>query len=296
MRAPSLPLVLLIASCDPPESRAGLGLDLQLRVAEAQLHRGTLSPAEDGPAVTQVLRPQPQVRRGEGTVVLRGRLGPSGVALHLHAIGDRDHWVVAPRGFDFVVTDELLFDAQLQFSPAIARDRVDVQLQAADADGRLGPITTTHFDVLPDVPPAQLVVTLGWDAPVDLDLHVENPDGSVVGAKDPTTLTPSAGEVLPPEAWTDAGVFEFDSNQGCRLDLRNRETVSWVGTPPPGTYRVYAHLFSACDREVVNFSAVVQHDGRAVAEASSTQYAFDAREHPADDAAPGLLLLEFDVP
>ena len=31
--------------------------------------------------------------------------------------------------------------------------------------------------IQPDVPPAQLLVSLGWDAPVDLDLHVELPDG-----------------------------------------------------------------------------------------------------------------------
>ncbi len=287
---------LVLAACTEPGSLPGLGLDLQLRIADAQLLRGELASDQGGPAVTQLLRPQPQVARGEGTVELAGRLGPGGVALHIQAVGDPDHWIVAPKGLDFVVADELLWDTQLQFSPAIEVDRLPVRLQATDEHGRPGPVLETSFVILPDLPPARLLVSLGWDAPVDLDLHVETPNGIVVGAKNPTTLQPTAGQVLPPQAWMDAGLFAFDSNQQCRLDLQNRETVAWVGEPPAGTYRVYAHLFSPCDQEAVHLGVMVQHDGRPIAEASATQYAFDSRVHPADGEAPGLLVIEFEVP
>lgn len=287
---------LLAMSCTPPESVPGLGLDLALRVHGGQLRDGGLPPDEGGPAVSQVMRPQPEVARGEGTVILSGRLGPDGVALHLHAKGDRAHWVLLPKGFDFVVTDELLWDAELGFSHAIVGDRLVVELQAADEDGRRGPIREVEFEIADDVPPAQLLVSLGWDAPVDLDLHVELPDGTIVGAKSPTSLMPAPGQVLPADAWMDAAVFPFDANQQCHLDLRNREDVVWASAPDPGTYRVYAHLFSACEADAVGFEATVQLGGRTIAEAEGRQYAFDAREHPVDGEAPGLLIAEFEVP
>lgn len=289
-------VAMVVTGCAESSSLPGLGLDLQLRVSEAQLQRGPQGVDAGGPEVSQLLRQQPEVVRGEGTVKLGGRLGAGGVALHMGAVGDDDHWVLLPKGFDFVVSDELLWDAQLQFSPAIQGDRLDVWLQAADADGRLGPATLTDFAISPLVPAAQLLVSLGWDAPVDLDLHVQTPDGLVVGAKNQSTLQPAAGEVLPPDAWMDAGVFAFDSNQQCRLDLRNVETVAWAGEPVSGTYRVYAHLYAPCGQAVVNFTSTVALAGQPIAEASSTQYEFDSRIHPRDGEAPGLLILEFEVP
>jgi len=294
-----LALSAALVACDSSASLFGPGLDLKLRVNEGQLQRGVLGGDGGGPAVTQVQRPQPQVVRGQGTVMMSGRLGPGGVALHIHAEGDDNHWVIPAKGFDFVVADELQWSAQLQFSHAIQSDTLRVFLQAADKDGRLGPVTETSFSVLSDVPPARLLVSLGWDAPVDLDLHVMLPDGTVVGSKNPNSYEPPApGQPLPPpDEWMEGGWLDFDSNQQCELDLRNTENVMWLNAdPPPGRYKVFAHLFSACGHASVNFVSVVQHNGDVVERGASTLYEFDARVHPDDDDAPGLLLLEFDIP
>lgn len=281
--------------CEAAPSQFGPGLDLQVRVAGAQLQQGPLGPDEGGPTVSQVLRPQSTVHRGEAAVELDGRLGAGGVALHVQAVGDEDHWIAAPKGFDFVIADELLWDAQLEFSHAIIRDRVTLRLQATDASGRGGPVREVDFGVLPDVPPSALLVSLGWDGPVDLDLHVELPDGTVVGAKNTSSYEPPAGGPIDPDAWMLGAYHDFDSNQQCRLDLRNRENVVWPMPPTPGIYRVYAQLFSPCDRAAVNFQAMVQRADDVTDVVGGTLHAFDSREHPADGEAPGLLVLEFEV-
>jgi len=288
-----------LAGCQGSPSLFGPGLDLQLRVTDAQLQRGGLAADEGGPVVSQVQRPQPQVMRGEGTVMFRGRLGPGGVALHIQAEGDPNHWIVPAKGFDFVVADELQWAAELQFSHAIQTDTLRVFVQAADRDGRLGPVTETSFSILPDVPPARLLVSLGWDAPVDLDLHVMLPDGTVVGSKNPNSYEPPApGQPPPPpDEWMQGGWLDFDSNQQCELDLRNTEHVMWLNAdPPPGHYKVFAQLFSACGQASVSFVGVAQQNGTLLERGASTLYDFDARVHLGDGEAPGLLLLEFDIP
>jgi hypothetical protein len=237
------------------------------------------------------------VVRGDGTVALGGRLGPGGVALHVQAVGDPDHWVIGAKGYDFVVQDELQFSAKLEFSHAITETEVRVRLQAADENGRLGPISEVSFLMSDSVPPARLLVSLAWDAPVDLDLHVRDANGIVIGAKNINSYQPPSTGVPAPDAWREGGFLEFDSNQHCELDLRNRENILWLeGEPPVGRYKVYAHLFSACGRASVNMISSAHFDGALLESGAATQYEFDSREHPSDDEAPGLLLMEFDVP
>lgn len=295
-RAGLVVIVGLMGACEPAPPRIDPGLDLALRVQRAGLRRGPLPPDEGGPAVTQVLRPQPAVLRGEATVELDGRLAPGGISLLLSAAGDDAHWVVAPAGFDFVITDELLWHAQLDFAHHIPGERLRVDAQAVDERGRGGPVTPIEFSLLPDVPPSELSISLGWDSAVDLDLHVEAPDGTIVGPKNPNTVEFPPGVVPPPDAWMDGGVYAFDSNQQCRFDLRNREDVVWFSPPPAGTYRVYAHLFSPCDQAAVNFRVTVMRGTEVIEEAVATQYAFDARLHPKPGEAPGLLMLEVEIP
>ncbi len=295
MRRLAATLCLFALSCDESPSLPGMGLDLQLRVRDAQLQRGVLRADEGGPEVSQILTPQVGVRRGEGTVQLGGRLGAGGVSLLIHGVGDDDHWQVAPSGFDFIIADELLFGTQLEFSHAIAANTLEVELQAVDEDGRAGAVTSRTFELQSDVPASELLVSLGWDAPVDLDLHVELPSGVIVGAKNVNAFEPIPGVQPPPDGTTLGGYHDYDSNQQCTLDLRNRENVVWQVMPPPGRYRVYAELYSACDAAAVNFEATALQGTEALAGSGGTLYAFDAREHARDGEVPGFLVLEFEV-
>ncbi|MEN0067092.1 MAG: hypothetical protein AAGA48_33485 [Myxococcota bacterium] len=288
--------MLALWGCTSSVSQFGPGLDLSIQVAGAQLQNGPIGPDRGGPTVSQVLRPQPEVLRGETGVALNGRLAPGGVALHLQAEGDDDHWVLPAQGFDFVVADELQFSAELSISHAVPKDRIPLRLAAADADGRLGPVFETELLLRDDLPPAVLLVSLAWDAPADVDLHVVDPDGVVIGAKDLNSLPAPNGPIADPDGWMQGGYLDFDSNQQCRLDLRNRENIIWLNPPPSGRYQIFAHLFSPCDHPAVNMVAVAQLDSEVVARAGTTQYPFDSRVHFAEGEVPGLWLAEFEVP
>lgn len=289
-------VLLAIVGCSSSVSQFGPGLDLTIQVPGAQLQTGPIGPDAGGPAVSQVLRPQPEVLRGETGVALSGRLAPGGVALHLQAEGDSDHWVLPAAGVDFVVADELQFSTDLAISHAVREDRIGLRLAAADAEGRLGPTFETELIVRPDLPPAALLVSLGWDTAADVDLHVVDPNGVVIGAKNLNSLPDPLVAVTDPDAWMQGGYLDFDSNQECRPDLRNRENVVWLNPPPPGRYQVFAHLFSPCEQPSATMLAVVQLDGEVIARVGTTQYPFDSRVHFVEGEAPGLLLTEFEVP
>jgi len=224
---------LSVLGCESTSS-FDLGLDQQVRVQNGQLLKGQpIDPGCDpatsstcGPAVTEVRRNQTEVSRGDGTVGVQGRLGPGATALHVWAEGDSNHWVVLPSNFDFTVPDELTYSIQLEFSFAIQTDTLNVHLQAADESGRLGPPSIAEYTILPDVPPAALLVSLGWDAPADMDLHVQLPDGTMVGAKNINSTKPSSIPGDP--GYMYGGYLDLDSNQQCVTDALNRENFVWL--------------------------------------------------------------------
>lgn len=311
MRAAWIALcALALLGCESTTSLFGPGLDQQVRVRGGQLVKGPIvdpgcSPdtsSDCGPKVTSVSRSQASVKRGDGTVIVTGRLGPGGTALHVWAEGDSNHWVALPSSFDAIQPEELTFSIELEFSFAIQGETLSVHLQAADASGRLGPVSVSEFTILPDVPPAELLVSLGWDASADLDLHVELPDGTIVGAKNINSNVPSGnpGDL----SWMYGGYLDYDSNQECRIDSINRENVVWLdhmgspgaALPPPGRYKVYANLFASCGASSVNFEAVAQLNGEVIQRGASTLYELDSRVLPPSTDAPGLLLMEFELP
>ncbi|MGD8396172.1 MAG: hypothetical protein PVF43_11930 [Candidatus Eiseniibacteriota bacterium] len=79
-----------------------------------------------------------------------------------------------------------------------------------------------------------LQVSLNWTQPVDLDLHVEVPGGTVI----------FYGNRVGPNG----GQLDLDSNPACVIDNINNENITWNETmPAAGSYSVRVNLWAACD-------------------------------------------------
>jgi hypothetical protein len=298
MRAALLLLLLLLSACAGEIADPNPGLHLKLRVRDAQLVRGPLQPDGGGPAVTSIERPEPQVRRGQGDIGLKGRLAPGGVAVHLMLEGDPDHWVKPAGFFDDNVDTELVWSAQLELSPDIQSSSTAIVLvQAVDDEGRFGPVRSIDYELLPDPPPSQLTVALAWGPPADVDLHLVTPEGIDINPKNINSFVPAPpGQIDPPDAWKNGATLDFDSNQECRIDGRQIERVTYQNVPPtPGTYRVFAALFASCGESAVSFQVVAIRNGEPIRDVTGTLYEFDARIHPQEGEAPGLLVTELEV-
>jgi hypothetical protein len=103
--------------------------------------------------------------------------------------------------------------------------------------------------------PPNLVVSLGWDAAVDLDLKVVTPTGKLVDPKHPNTADPVDGKV--DLSQPGIGIMDRDSNGDCRIDDKNRENLVFETPPPPGRYAIYADLYEACGKSSVRFDVSI---------------------------------------
>ncbi len=118
-----------------------------------------------------------------------------------------------------------------------ARSGVDNFVLMVGADhGGTASETTSHPIQVNDVAQLsdKLQVSLNWTQPVDLDLHLEVPDGSAIFFANTT-----AG----------GGTLDLDSNPACNIDNVNNENITWQDTEPAaGVYKVHVNLWSACDQ------------------------------------------------
>jgi len=77
-------------------------------------------------------------------------------------------------------------------------------------------------------------VSLNWDTPTDVDLHVIDPAGEEVYWFQRESAS--------------GGQLDLDSNAGCNLDNKNNENIFWnTGRAPYGDYTVRVDYWSACN-------------------------------------------------
>lgn len=125
-----------------------------------------------------------------------------------------------------------------------------------------------------------LQVSLNWQDPVDLDLHVETPDGEDIYYGN--------------EIGTNGGVLDLDSNAACAIDGVNNENITWgEEKPAPGRYKVRVDYWSACDVER-NVAFVVTTN--VCGQVRTYQGTFRPEEEDFGGSHDGRLIAEFDVP
>jgi hypothetical protein len=87
-------------------------------------------------------------------------------------------------------------------------------------------------------------VSVSWDAPSDVDLHVVEPSGEEIYWENPDS---SSG-----------GELDVDSNAGCRIDGRQIENIRWQGAAPSGQYIVRVDYFDSCGVGRTNYLVTVR--------------------------------------
>jgi hypothetical protein len=295
------------------------GLDKTIRVSGAQLASGRISTAS-GSAPVQVTAPtsaKSQVFPGQEDVVLSGSVGPAdetGPLASAVAIGideEDSYWILPARDRDSASPYLMNFRAALTFSPnidpnlfpiddATGTPKVSVLLRAI-TQGVMGDVRAYDFHLLsPGVPDGELVVSLAWNAPVDLDLHVVAPlpDGSdtiEVWAKNPSALPAgSTGEGSVDAGSREAGGYlDLDSNASCQIDNRDLENVVWTGTPPSGHYIARVDAFSLCGAKSAQWHMTASLRGRLVQDTWGTITTAEASM--SHGAGAGMTAFEFDV-
>jgi hypothetical protein len=310
----ALPLFSLLALALAACSTTPTGIGEPIFVYGAQFYPGPLpgSPEPDAgagvnPQVTSIITPFIGFRPGEAGRSLTGDVtgDATSVAVRFADYGT-GYWVFLPGPPDTNAPGDLTWSMTFDLGYSVPPGMTTLNFAALDATGASG----SQYDLpicvgatIPDnynacgvanKPPAA-VLSLSWDTPVDLDLELETPSGVLVDPDHPTTSNGADGGVGPND-----GVLDQSGDANCVPDHVNREDIVWQETPEPGTYLVYADLFSACGQSSVRFTATLYVaepvDGGSTLtqklQASGELLAIDAN----GGAGLGLYLTSFTLP
>lgn len=283
MRAALLPTTVLAVSallgCSGESLTAGFSEPL--RIPEAQFREGDLPglaplTAEElnagtkakAPTVTSVMLGNAVIPPREPNRSFSGLTSPSATAIGVRfAKLGSGYWLLPTLNSDPASDGALEWRFRAAFGDGLPAGRHELLFAAIDANGQAGNQVGLTLCLLPEVPdngnacnpstpPPDLVVSLGWDAPVDLDLRVVTPSGKVVDPKHPTTAVKDKNGKLDPTA-EGVGSLDHDSFARCNNDGFRRESLVFDKAPPAGTYLVYAGLFDACGEPGVTFDVSI---------------------------------------
>lgn len=288
-----IPLLLLCgcqaASTDP-------GLDANLQVAGAQFVPGAMPETSGGPNVRQANVSNYHVLPGAHDQPFLGTLDENATAVAIGLAGDQGYWVVVAGVPDTLTPTLPTFQVEMSFASTLAAGPAQLVARAVDARGRFGPPSTTSLTIeAAPIPDGKLVISLSWDTPSDLDLHVVDPTGVEIWARKPNAYRPPPPPALPdPDGPKNAAHLDFDSNADCVIDGRDQENVIYPLEPPPGHYVVRVDAFSLCGQSGASWRVEAIHDGVTIG--SATGFATDADTRGDHGQGAGLTALQFDVP
>ena len=299
-------LCTLSASACQWSSDSSSGVTALLRVQGGQAMRGSIAgPASSISATATLVPGNRTVFPGAKDKSISGVVGPDVNAVALGVPGDAAYWLVPALTAENEDPHSFTYSASFSLSPALASSPLlqpdpegtqtlllPVSARAVDAAGNFGPPSGQTLVMEPQGLDGTLVVSLDWDAPVDLDLHVKVPADNDAGFVIVWAKARSAEPNLP-DAGAD-GVLDFDSNEGCQIDGRDRENVVWTGAPPAGHYIVRVDAFSLCGQMSAAWHAIAYTPEGTKGEASGVLTGAATREAPT--AGAGLTAFEFDYP
>jgi hypothetical protein len=88
-------------------------------------------------------------------------------------------------------------------------------------------------------------VSVSWDAPTDVDLHVVDPFGEEIYYGN--------------SASSSGGQLDVDSNPACSIDGRQIENIRWGSRAPGGTYTVRVDYWAGCNAARTNYLVTVKN-------------------------------------
>ncbi|APR79519.1 Hypothetical protein A7982_04866 [Minicystis rosea] len=255
--------VALLSGCEEGYT-ASRGLYEPFQVQNGQFFSGDLPEGDKGPQITLLNSQNNLLFAGQGGKKISGNAqkGAMAVAARFTDMGS-GYWSVPVGAADPATMGELTWDMSCNFSSAIPEGTHTLRFVVSDAEGNWGAPKDLDLTVQSSAPKGKVVISLRWDSPADLDLHLVNPDGSEIDPKHPNAKPIDGGTysddpyVFPPGT----GVLNRDSNGSCTQDGLREEDIVFADAPLPGVYLMRVDMFAACSAPAANFVVTVREDG-----------------------------------
>jgi hypothetical protein len=276
-------LVALVGlACGCGAASPSLGLQANVRVADAQYVPGAMPASTDGPQVLSASLGMQSFVAGWNDQTMVGTLDPLAASVAIGLDGDAGYWIVVAGVPETEAPTIPTFHASLSFAASMPHGPATIVTRAVDRDGNFGPPRPLSIEITsPPAPEGALVISLEWDTPSDLDLHVHDPNGVELWSRSPgSSRTP--------------GRLDADSNAHCAIDGRNQENVVYPTAPPSGIYQVRVDVPSLCSAVVAHWRVEVLQDGTVTQSSAGTFIDSDTRGN--HDQGAGLIVLELVIP
>jgi hypothetical protein len=247
-RVAALTLTLLLTvGCNGDENGGPAGIDVRSFIAAVTTFDGSISavfktgspPATSGGPAINVSAP--------GTVITGGSAQVS-----VSAGSDFTKVIVAIQGvegyYEITIPNTTLASLLLTFASSIPQSSFNVLYKVATGGGAVSAEQVIATSVI-EVGTGQVQVSVSWNTPTDVDLHVVEPSAEEIFYGNPTSAT--------------GGQLDLDSNAGCSLDNVNNENITWSPTAPRGQYTVRVDYWSACEVSTnTSYVVTVQVEGQ----------------------------------
>ena len=258
----------LLVACAGESGESGSAEPLQ--IAGAAFKEGALPgkpPSDDAAAdeldLTTIETNNTVLHPGQTGKRISGRARDNGYAVAVR-FEDRGtgYWVKPLGEADSVSPGELAFRLDIELAHDLPLGPQRLLLTVLDARGRASRqqalevcVASPYDKALSACDPAQkppaAIISLTWDSAADLDLVVRTPDGELVDARHPSTLTdPALKDAVDPDF---QGVLYTEDARGCGGRSVQREDLVWTGEVPEGSYDVFVNLFNACGARATFF-------------------------------------------
>jgi hypothetical protein len=298
--------ILAAPACDW-SSNTSSGLNSVIRVQGAQAKSGSIAgPAPTIPAMVTLTPRNATIHPGESNKSINGDVGPNANSVALGVAGDDVYWLLPalqpaenPGYFrylaSFSLSPALASSPLLQPNPDGTQSLVlPLSYRAVDNEGHFGPVTIQPLVLDSNAITGTLAVSLQWDTPTDLDLHVlvrpSNAAGYVEVSAKHRSLDPGNSVA----GTSPDGTLDFDSNANCQIDGRDLENVIWTGPPPVGHYVVRVAAASLCGLTSAAWYAYASVPGVSKGEASGVLTEAAVRSSAGEGS--GVTVFEFDYP
>ena len=155
------------------------------------------------------------------------------VSLHNH----EDYYLVA------LPAPALTADLVITLSQDAPQATLGLVYAAANGAGPYGDQLTQNINMI-RVGAGDVQVSVAWDAPTDVDLHVTDPANEEIYFANTTSAS--------------GGTLDLDSNAACSIDNINNENITWpINGAPPGNYSVDLVYYASCSQPQSNYTVTI---------------------------------------
>jgi hypothetical protein len=156
----------------------------------------------------------------------------------------------------FNKSTSIVYTLSLVLSTSIPDEEFVIIIAIVDDAGLVSQIYQLPVSLI-EVGTGQLQVSLSWDQPNDVDLHLVEPDAEEI--------------YYSTDYSSNGGVLDLDSNPGCSIDGVQNENITYSeeSTVEAGTYTVRVDLYDGCDvMAQTNYIVTARLNGQLIAEQS----------------------------